>query len=175
MTEPVRVLVVDDEVSIRVTTVLGLVQAGFMAEGASDGHEALKMLGVLKPRIVLLDINLPGGLNGVKVCQRIKNNPGYEDTMVIMMTAVGDKKTIFDSIQAGAVDYIVKPFTAAVVMDKIKKAMAPPVLPVKANPSGRAVEEEVVSPKPKVRRGSGLASSRARMDGSAGGGPGGAQ
>ena len=91
--------------------------------------------------------------------------------MVIMMTAVTDKKTIFDSVEAGAVDYIAKPFTGAVLLDKIKKAMSPPIPHVQAVPAGQNTEEASNSPTPRVRRGSGLAASRAAMNPSTDGNP----
>ncbi|MGJ8670632.1 MAG: response regulator [Oceanococcus sp.] len=76
---------------------------------ACSEFEALELLKHIQPQLILMDINLPDG-DGVDITQRIKDQPGFQNTPVIMVTGHGSKEIVLRSRQAGAVDFLVKPY-----------------------------------------------------------------
>jgi DNA-binding NtrC family response regulator len=102
---PFSIFVVDDEETIREGLTLGL-QAEYHVEAFPTAEKAIEAMGKNLPDLVLLDVGLPG-MNGVAALERIKAlNP---DTLVIMITAYEDIKTVVSTMKLGAYDYIVKP------------------------------------------------------------------
>jgi len=101
-----RVLVVDDEESILDFVELGLRYEGFDVELAKDGPGALDAVARRRPDLVVLDLNLPG-LDGLEVCRRIRQG---SDVPIIMLTARGEVDERVEGLDAGADDYIPKPF-----------------------------------------------------------------
>ncbi|MBI4178772.1 response regulator transcription factor [bacterium] len=153
MGEPRRVLVVDDEASIRVTTVLNLTREGYSTAAASDGREALGKISEWKPHLVLLDIKLPGE-NGIDICRKIASaRPDH--AFVVMMTAVADRRAVTAAGRAGAAGYIVKPFHTELLIQKIRAVLGD--VEKSSAPDDDSGERGPSRPR---RRGSGLASSR---------------
>lgn len=104
---PARILVVEDEIRIREFLERGLSLQGHTVDAAEDGLTGLALAEENAPDIVLLDIMLPGGMSGLEVCRHIREQ---SDVPIIMLTA---KETIEDRVNgldAGADDYLVKPF-----------------------------------------------------------------
>jgi DNA-binding NtrC family response regulator len=102
---PFSVFIVDDEQTIREGLTLEL-QAEYHVEAFPTAEKAIEAMGQNPPDLVLLDIGLPG-MNGVAALERIKAlNP---DTLVIMITAYEDIKTVVSTMKLGAYDYVVKP------------------------------------------------------------------
>lgn len=131
--KPIRILIVDDEKSIRLTTSLILGRAGYATACAEDGRRALELASEFHPHVALLDVMLPGGCNGIEVCRRMRE---YADApRVVMMTAVADKQIVMAAANAGAESYIVKPFSAAALLEKLMKLLASkPTAPAGAVP-----------------------------------------
>lgn len=103
----VRILIAEDEKKIADSLKQGLEENGFEAQVAYDGDIGLKLFRNENFDLVILDINLPG-INGYDLCKAIRNiNPGVPIVMLTAMNAVEDKIEGFD---AGADDYIIKPF-----------------------------------------------------------------
>ncbi|MEN1761339.1 sigma-54 dependent transcriptional regulator [Anoxynatronum sibiricum] len=102
-----RILVIDDEETIRLSLQEGLMDMGFETASADNGHTGLEVLGTFKPHIVLLDMRLPD-TNGLDLIRHIKEMDS--DIEVVMMTAYGDIKTAVSAIKNGAFDYLHKPF-----------------------------------------------------------------
>jgi two-component system NtrC family response regulator len=101
-----RVLVVDDDESLRRVTQVELEQAGFNALTAADGNEALILLQKLTPDLVITDLKMPG-MSGMDLLRRIRAE--YPDVLVVMLTAFGTVESAVEAIKAGAYDYITKP------------------------------------------------------------------
>ncbi len=99
------VLIVDDDPSVRMAIRMAL-EGKYLIYTAATGADALKQIETLKPEMVLLDIGLPD-IDGFEVLHRIKTR--FHDTTVIMITAVGQVKSIVETIRMGAYDYLVKP------------------------------------------------------------------
>jgi diguanylate cyclase len=106
--QPPRVLVVDDDRSMRMLCGAALGAAGFAVETAADGSSALGVLEKFQPEIILLDVDLPG-MDGITLCRRLHDDPKTCEIPVCMMTGLGDLASIQRAYEAGATDFVVKP------------------------------------------------------------------
>lgn len=118
--EEIRILVVDDEESIRNLLQRMLTEAGYNVTTAADGQEALDKVSQLKVGVVLLDMKMPGML-GMEVLQQLAGR--WPEICVIMVTAVADLETAVDAMKRGAYDYITKPFNQDDLILKIQRAL----------------------------------------------------
>lgn len=115
--EDIRILIVEDEIKIADTLKLGLTENNYQAEVAYDGNIGLKLFNSLEFNLVILDINLPG-INGYSLCKMIRTkNTAIPVIMLTSMSALNDKIEGYD---AGADDYIVKPFEFRELLLKIR-------------------------------------------------------
>lgn len=104
--EPLRVLIVDDEEELVSALAERLSLRGFVAEGVTNGAEALEFLETRDCDVVLLDVKMPG-IGGLEVIRRIKDQrPELE---VILLTGHGSVKSIEEGMALGAFDYLMKP------------------------------------------------------------------
>ena len=104
---PINLLVVDDEPGIRRVLRTSLVSTGFAIEEASDGEAALGKFRRSPSDLVLLDINMPG-MGGIETCRRIRRLA--PDTGIVMISVRGQEEDKVQALEAGADDYITKPF-----------------------------------------------------------------
>jgi DNA-binding response OmpR family regulator len=104
--DPLRILVVEDEPQISNFLRVGLGYEGFSVAVAEDGHEALAELKRFKPQLVILDLMLPG-ISGMELAERMRADP---ELMIIMLTARDQVEDRIAGLNAGADDYLVKPF-----------------------------------------------------------------
>jgi len=116
----IKVLVVDDEATVRVLFQRILQAAGYDAVIAADGKEALSVIADGDINVVLLDIKMPG-LSGIDVLGKISTD--WPNVCVIMVTAVADVQTAVAAMKLGAYDYITKPFDQDEVLRKIRQAV----------------------------------------------------
>ena len=117
---PWRVVLIDDEADIREVTALAIQDAGFRVDTASDGTSGLALCEKVKPRIVITDIRMPGGLDGIAVLERLKKSrPQIE---VIVITAFGDVDIAVRALQLDASDFITKPIDAAALQTALDRA-----------------------------------------------------
>ena len=115
--QDIRILIVEDEKKIADALKQGLREHGFEAEVTYDGDIGLKLFRSTQFHLVILDVNLPG-LNGFELCRAIRQlNPSVPIVMLTAMTAVEDKIEAFD---AGADDYIIKPFDFREIVVRIR-------------------------------------------------------
>lgn len=117
MSEGCNVLVVEDESSIRKFIRINLDRSGFTVFEASSGEQALEMLPVCSPAMIVLDVMLPG-MDGFEVCRRIRTS--LPDTAIIMLTAKGQDIDKITGLELGADDYMVKPFNPLELVARIK-------------------------------------------------------
>ena len=115
---PWRVLIVDDDEASRKTAAALLSPAGYTLVFASSGHEALAAVREASPDLVLLDVMLPDG-TGLEICRSLQDR--RPRVPVILLTALADPRSTVAGLAAGAHDYIVKPFTAATLKEKLDK------------------------------------------------------
>src|SRR3990167_7660486 len=106
-TDNTRILVVDDEIGYRKVLSNALTERGFIVKTAASGEEALEELKKQEFAIALIDMKLPGGIDGLELLQRIKRT---YNTSVLIMTAYGGIETAVEAMRRGALNYITKPF-----------------------------------------------------------------
>jgi DNA-binding response OmpR family regulator len=114
-----RVVVVDDEDSILEFVELGLRYEGFEVELARDGPAALEAVARRRPDLVILDLNLPG-LDGLEVCRRLRQR---SDVPIIMLTARGEVDERVEGLEAGADDYLPKPFKFKELIARVRAVL----------------------------------------------------
>ena len=115
-----KVLVVDDELEIRDLLGRFLTEQGYEAMLASNGEEAIELAEKENPNAILLDIKMPG-IDGIEICKRLKANEKTRFIPVIMATALWD--TYLDAIEAGAEDFVTKPFNLAELSHRVKSIL----------------------------------------------------
>ena len=108
---PVRVLVVDDEVNICELLRLYFEKEGFAVATARDGIDALAKVGPFSPDLVILDIMMPGEMDGYQLCEKLRADRDLCGTHVVMVTARGQDADRSKGMNAGADAYFVKPFS----------------------------------------------------------------
>ena len=114
-----RVVVADDESIIRMDLTETLTNAGYEVVGqAADGQAALETITALTPDVAILDIKMPL-LDGIEVARSVRN-----DVPVVLLTAFGQSDMVAQASNAGAMGYLVKPFTEAEVMAAIEIALS---------------------------------------------------
>ena len=111
-----RILLVEDDDVIREATQLALERNGFTVDVAADGLTGLAAFRARPPDVALLDIMLPG-MNGVSLCRQIREE---SPTPVIMMSARADPVDVVLGLEAGADDYVTKPFDSTVLVARIR-------------------------------------------------------
>lgn len=118
-----KIATVEDDETIRNLLRMTLEAAGCRrVAAAARGDEGLKLIVREKPDIVLLDLMLPG-LDGVELCRRLRAMKDVKQPGVIMLTARGESEDIVAGLDAGADDYVVKPFSRSVLLARINALM----------------------------------------------------
>src|SRR5690625_5147206 len=116
-----RILIVDDAAFMRMMIKDILVRNNYQVVGeAQDGNEAVEKFKELQPDLVMMDITMPEK-DGIEALKEIKEHDPL--AAVIMCSAMGQQAMVIDAIQAGAKDFIVKPFQADRVMEAVNKAL----------------------------------------------------
>ena len=108
MSSPSNILIVDDDSRGRETLEAVLTGLGHNLHFCDNGLDALKQASILQPDLILLDVMMPG-IDGFEVCRRIRADPLLADVPVVMTTALDDKASRLEGIEAGADDFISKP------------------------------------------------------------------
>lgn len=112
------IMIVDDDQALGEMLSIVLQSQGFRTQICTDGIQALQALQVVQPDIILLDVMLPG-MSGIAVAQRIRQNIST-NVPIIMLTAKSDTQDIVTGLQAGADDYVAKPFQVAELVARIQ-------------------------------------------------------
>ena len=118
-----RVLVVDDEAGNRDLLARRLQREGYAVLAAGGGREALEVVAREPVDVVLLDVMMPD-LDGLAVLERLKADPASRDLPVIMISALDDLSAIANCIQAGALDYLPKPFEPVILRARLAASLA---------------------------------------------------
>jgi DNA-binding response OmpR family regulator len=114
-----RALVVDDAAENRMLVSALLIQQGFTVDQAADGEDAVQQARSSSPDLIVLDIGLPD-IDGVEVCRRVRD---FSDAHVLMLTAQDTELDKVVGFEAGADDYVTKPFSVAELMGRIKAVL----------------------------------------------------
>lgn len=119
-----KILIADDEPNILVSLEFLMKREGFDVSVARDGVEALAAIREQQPELVLLDVMMPGSLDGYQVCQKIRQEPGLCNIPVILLTARGQQADFEMGRQAGADAYLTKPFSPLELIDTVDSQLA---------------------------------------------------
>lgn len=123
MSEPARILVVDDEPHITELVSMGMQMAGFAVEGAATGRQALEAIEADPPDLVILDVMLPD-LDGFEVARRLQSPEGSGTRVpIIFLTArdaIGDKVA---GLRLGSDDYVTKPFSVEELVERVRAVL----------------------------------------------------
>lgn len=114
-----HVLLVDDEAPLRESLTYTLQREGFTVTSAADGHSAIKQFHKQVPDVILLDLMLPE-VDGMEVCWRIR---AFSDVPIVMLTAKDHDMDKVRGLEAGADDYVTKPFNTRELMARIKAVL----------------------------------------------------
>jgi DNA-binding response OmpR family regulator len=118
-----KVLIVEDQDDVREVVRITLELEDFAIHEAPDGPSGLQQAARLRPDLVLLDVMMPGGIDGLQVCQRIKHDPQLKRTRVVMLTARDQPADRKAAAQAGADHYLVKPFSPNELLDTVNRLL----------------------------------------------------
>ena len=121
MSEKNRLLVVDDEESLRTVLCSELVSEGFKVQNAGDGDEAIAILDKEEFDLVLLDIKMPR-VNGFDVLKHVKER--HPATKVVMLTGFADLKNAIESKKLGAEDFVSKPYDLVDLLTTIERVLS---------------------------------------------------
>jgi len=117
-----KVLIVDDEPGIIVALQFLMEQNGYATMVAFSGEEAMEAVTQHHPDLILLDIMLPV-VDGFEVCQRVRENPEWNDIRIVLVTALGSEANVTKGLDLGAYAYVTKPFSNADLVAKLKELL----------------------------------------------------
>jgi len=124
MTSNSELVLIVDDTPTNVGVISGALKDAYRTKVATNGEKALLLAsGSEKPDLILLDVMMPG-MDGYEVCRRLKANPVTRDIPVMFLTAKADALDEENGFEVGAVDYIHKPFSAPIVLARVKTQLA---------------------------------------------------
>jgi len=118
-----KILIAEDERDIRDLIAFTLRFAGHEVFAATNGEEALEMAPRVNPDIVLMDVRMPR-MTGYEACRAMKTNPDLKDIPVVFLSAKGQESEIQQGLEAGAEDYLLKPFAPDQLTTRVKAILA---------------------------------------------------
>lgn len=119
MSERKIILIVEDQADIRKLIKMTMELGNSEVHEADNGENGWHMVKALRPHLVLLDVMMPGSLDGYQVCQKIKQDPVLRQTAVVLLTARGQQSDFDMGHQAGADAYLTKPFSPLELIDTV--------------------------------------------------------
>jgi CheY-like chemotaxis protein len=112
------ILVIDDDPVIQKLLSVNFEMEGYRVVTASDGLEGLEQVGIARPDIILLDVMMPR-MDGLAVARQLKANPATKAIPIVLLSAKAQSTDIQSGLEAGAEDYITKPFDPLELLDKV--------------------------------------------------------
>jgi two-component system phosphate regulon response regulator PhoB len=119
-----RVLIVEDQADIRKLIRMTLEFEPYEIHEAANGITGLQLANEVVPDLILLDVMMPGEIDGLQVCARVRANPALRATRVVLLTARGQTQDRDAGQQAGADEYLIKPFSPLQLIETIERLMS---------------------------------------------------
>ncbi|MBF0473155.1 MAG: response regulator [Nitrospirae bacterium] len=119
MNKIAKALIIDDEAQIRRLLRVSFESSNYLVEEAPNGKEGLKLLPLVQPDFVILDLGLPD-MDGLEVLKTIRS---YSEVPIIILSVRFDEQTIITALDNGADDYIIKPFNVGVILARIRTVL----------------------------------------------------
>lgn len=117
------ILIVDDQGELRKLVRMTLEFSDFELHEAENGLRALALAHAIQPDLVILDVMMPGEVNGYQVCEKLKQNHAGKIPYVMLLTARGQESDVEEGNRVGAECYLVKPFSPLELIEKVKNAL----------------------------------------------------
>ncbi len=114
-----RILIVEDHADIRRLIHMTLEFENYEIHEAANADEGLESIRQLRPQLVLLDVMMPGGMDGLDLCRLVKSDPALGMPWVVLLTARGQSQDIEAGMKAGADAYLLKPFSPLKLIETI--------------------------------------------------------
>ena len=121
-----KILIVDDSIAIRELVSTTLEVEKYEVFEASDGENAIKIATQEKPHVVIMDVALPGRIDGIEATKMIKSNQATRNCTVLILTGNEDKNLREKGVRAGASDFFLKPFSPLELLQKIENICSEP-------------------------------------------------
>ena len=118
-----KILIVDDQLDIRRLVEITLSVENYRIIQAESGREAINIVKAEKPDLIIMDISMPGEIDGLEATRILKNDPETKGCLIILLTAKGQKNDRKRGITAGADDYFVKPFSPLELIQKVEEVL----------------------------------------------------
>lgn len=119
MSDTIKILLVDDEPDILQIIKYNLVKEGYEVQTAANGKEGIGIAEKFDPDLIVLDVMMPE-MDGMETCVRLRENPKFEDTLIIFLTARSEDYSQIAGFDSGADDYINKPIKPRVLVSRVK-------------------------------------------------------
>lgn len=118
-----KILIAEDERDIRDLIAFTLRFAGYEVFAAGNGEEAVEMTSKVNPDLILMDVRMPR-MTGYEACRAIKSNVDVKDIPIVFLSAKGQESEIQQGLDAGAEDYLLKPFAPDQLTTRVKAILA---------------------------------------------------
>ena len=118
-----KILIVDDQKEIRELVEVTLRLEDYQIFQAKSGDEAIKLARAEKPDLVIMDVMMPGGIDGLEATRVLKNDPETKGCQIIMLTGKGQQDDQEKGLKAGADDYFSKPFSPLELIKKVEEVL----------------------------------------------------
>lgn len=119
-----KILIVDDQREVRELVEVTMRGEEYRIFQASSGEEALELARLERPDLIILDIAMPGGMDGLETCQRLKEDEESGSCRVLFLTAMGQETERERGLEVGAAGYFVKPFSPLELLAKVDELLA---------------------------------------------------
>lgn len=118
-----KILIVDDQLEVRELVNVTLRSGDFQVFHAENGEGAIQVARSEKPDLIIMDIMMPGAVDGLEATRMLKNDPETKDIAIIMLTAKGQDTDLKKGLEAGAEDYFIKPFSPLELITKVEEIL----------------------------------------------------
>lgn len=143
-TNPIKILIADDEPDIIEIISFHLVKAGFEVFTAKDGSEAIEKAQIHTPDCIILDIMMPKR-NGFEVCEYLRSNKQFDKTLIVLLTALNDEESHIKGLELGGDDFVNKPISPKVLVSRIS-ALFRRILPANSDSKIIQVKDLMIDP-----------------------------
>jgi len=118
-----KILIVDDRIEVRKLVEVTLEVENYQLLQADSAEKALEIARREKPDLILMDIMMPGGMDGLEATRILKKDPETKNCAVIILTAMGQEYDLIEGKKAGADDYFIKPFSPLDLLRKVEEIL----------------------------------------------------
>lgn len=118
-----KILIVDDQLEVRELVEVTLRVGDYEIHQAKSGEEAVEIAKAEKPNLIIMDVMMPGGIDGLEATRMIKNDPETKDCIIIMLTAKGQETDKSKGLEVGAREYFIKPFSPLDLIKKVEEVL----------------------------------------------------